>query len=381
MSLLFGLEREHLGKDPFLVPYYLGKLYHLDVKIITNGPRTHPLREFRGVKTALIRNMFYKSRYENLNQFVYLLYTIFHAKEIDVLMRFHLSEITMLTGIAYKLLNKKGFFYIKADGGDKFTNVDFNLRTIKFPKRIIKNTFFRLFLKSVDLITVETNLVYNQFLNKKMLGIGIGKKTRLMNNGFDEDLFSEYNIQIKDISEKENIIITVGRLGTIQKNTELILKAVEKINLKNWKIVLIGTIEQKECNFQTSIDAFFTLNPNLKNKVIFTGPINEKKELWDWYNRAKVFLLTSRYESWGLVLNEAARFRNYIVSTDVGGAGEMINNAYGEIIPQENAIYFSNILVKMTQENYLENQYNKINWENIDISWEKFIKDATAGIF
>lgn len=51
--------------------------------------------------------------------------------------------------------------------------------------------------------------------------------------------------------------------------------------------------------------------------VILLGNIEDKNLLYDDYDRAKVFLLTSRWESFGIVLVEALRFGNYIIATEI----------------------------------------------------------------
>jgi glycosyltransferase involved in cell wall biosynthesis len=201
-----------------------------------------------------------------------------------------------------------------------------------------------------------------------------------MYSGFDKELFNQYSIHKKQFNEKENIIITVGRLGSMQKNTEMLLEAASNIVYKNWKIVLIGPIEKREQDLQKKIDVFYSNNPGLKDKVIFTGPIYDKKELWNWYNRAKVFVLTSIYESFGIVLNEALFFQNYIVTTEVGASKEMLQMGYGQIIPQRDAAYLANVLQRLIDENKLENLYNNVKWEDMDISWEKYVGDATANL-
>lgn len=51
-----------------------------------------------------------------------------------------------------------------------------------------------------------------------------------------------------------------------------------------------------------------------------------------------MFCFTSRWESYGLVLNEAKRFRNYIISTDVGAANDLLENGrYGTLVGQDDA--------------------------------------------
>jgi glycosyltransferase involved in cell wall biosynthesis len=213
------------------------------------------------------------------------------------------------------------------------------------------------------------------------LGIDLKNKVRLLFSGFDREQFEQYDIKKKEYPEKENIIITVGRLGTYPKNTEMLLKAAEHIEFKDWKIVLIGPIETTENNFQKTVDNFYLSNPMLKNHVFFIGAVYNKKELWEWYNRAKIFILTSIYESFGIVLTEALFFRNYIISTDVGSASDLIKMGYGQIIPQDDPIYLSNVLQKIIDGDNLNSCYNRINWESNDVSWENYIRIAAKDLY
>lgn len=76
-----------------------------------------------------------------------------------------------------------------------------------------------------------------------------------------------------------------------------------------------------------------------KASVKFIGPIYDKSQQWEYYNSAKVFVLTSRWESYGLVLAEARRFGCYLVSTDVGAARDLIgDNENGEYVNQEDVV-------------------------------------------
>lgn len=387
LVLVFNhFEREHFGKDVFLVPYYLGKLYNFDVTIVY--PKTNTNKDFsfevQGINLKPIKNIFSKKPHSGpriLKELVFLIYIILNAKKIDILMRFHLTEETVLIGTFYKLLNPKGFLYIKADGDLNALYGDFSFKSIKMPIKLLKRQIYIFFINSFNLITVETERVYHTILSQKILGMSIATKVRLLYNGFDKEQFLQYNIIKRTFAEKENFIITVGRLGTHQKNTELLLDAIEKTDLKNWKIVFIGTIKNDECDFQIKIDTFYLKNPHLQEKVIFTGPIYDKKLLWEWYNRAKVFILPSRYESFAIVLTEAFIFRNYIVATDVGVAGEIINIGYGELFPQDNSLYLHKTLQRLINEEKLETLYNNIDWESADISWETLIKNTFEGLF
>jgi len=379
-----AIENEHFGKDVFLVPYYLGKIFNLNVNIVYASSKTN--KNF----TSRIRNVTLIPK-KNVNSNKILLgiydffYILFNAKKIDFFMRFFFSNTTAITGFMYKKLNKNGILYVKSDGKpDEWPLLGYHNslhnRKNSFVKNI-KKYIYKLFLENIDLITVETESGYKSFLGNTLLSVNLSNEIQLMYNGFDKNLFDQYSMRLKNYSEKENIILVVGRLGTFQKNTEMILETAEKLFFHNWKIVLIGPIEEKEQNFQAKIDAFYYSNPHLQGIVIFTGSIYDKKKLWAWYNNAKIFVLTSLYESFGIVFSEALFFRNYIVSTDVGAAKESIRMGYGKIIPQNDTHYLSNALQNIIDdENYLSEMYDSVDWNIHDISWERYIREATKNL-
>jgi len=380
ITLIFNhFETEHLGKDVFLVPYYLGKIYNFDVKIVYPKTKTNMdfPRKIRGVTLHPMKNIFSNEPHSGpriLRELVFLIYIIFNAKKIDILMRIAVVDETILIGAFYKWINPKGFLYVKSDGSISKLYDAFSIKSIKFLLKFARRKMYAFFLESFNLITVERKQIFQSVPKSEILGTLIAPRIRLLYNCFDAELFFDHNIKVRNYNEKENIIITVGRLGNWPKNTELFLYSMENLNLKDWKVVFIGPIEKNECDFQKTIDDFFYQNPHLKEKIIFTGSIYDKKELWEWYNKAKIFVLPSRSEGFAIVLAEALVFRNYIVSTDVGGSGEIIELGYGELIPQENVSFLNNTLQRLINENRLEYYYEKVDWENIDISWETNIR-------
>jgi glycosyltransferase involved in cell wall biosynthesis len=388
LTLLYrNIETEHLGKDVFLVPYYLGKIFNTNTNIVYSRSRTNRNipETFRNVTLIPYANIFFKKSNEYLRGLWEILYILLHAKKIDVLMRFFFSDISAIVGYLYKKINKTGILYIKCDGkmGEwpllgYFNSINSKNRNVLI--RNIKTGIYTYFLNTIDLITVETKAGYKSFKSNSLLNIDLKDKVKLMYSGFDKDLFEQYNIYRKNYSQKENIIITVGRLGSYPKNTIMLLHAVEKLDFKDWKLILIGPIEKDEGDFQLTIDDFFKLNPVLKDKVIFTGPVYDKKILWELYNNAKIFILTSIYESFGIVLTEALFFKNYIISTDVGSAKDLIEKGYGEIIPQNDNDYLNSKLQEIINKNDLEYKFNNVNWDNNDISWEKFVREATMDL-
>lgn len=372
LTLVFAhFEKEHLGKDVFLVPYYLGKELSYEVTIVYQKTKTNNLfinNNYKGVKLRSLINIFKLKKLQNISFFLSsLLYVIKNGKKIDLLMTFHFRFTSAILCILYKMINPNGRFYLKVDGGEDILDVKNN-------SSFIKNQIYNKLLKKCDYISVETHLsfkLWNENLN-------ISEKIFLVENGFDEEELMKLSLNVIPFSEKENKIITVGRLGTFQKNTVMFLKAIEKISIfKNWKFYFIGPIEE---NFQKEIELFYHKNPSLKNKVIFTGPILEKKILWEYYNKAKVFVLTSIWEGYAIVFSEAYRFNNYIISTDVGGAKETIekNENFGKLVGQNNDEDLKSVLEQIINDNnYLIKYPDK---DHSDNSWQICLKSLVDSI-
>ena len=108
------LTMEHLGKDVFLVPYYLGKELAVDVKICYPRRKNNVNlpSEYRGVKLE----PFFCPNTKGL-KYYYPLFAIIwilrHFKEIDMLMLFHFFYRTMLITSVFRLLNKRYNFILR----------------------------------------------------------------------------------------------------------------------------------------------------------------------------------------------------------------------------------------------------------------------------
>ena len=163
-------------------------------------------------------------------------------------------------------------------------------------------------------------------------------------------------------------MITVGRLGTIEKNNELLLNAIKDIDLENWKILLIGPYTEE---FKKIYDKFIEQNQDKKDKVILLGSIKDRNLLYNYYNESKVFILTSRWEGFAIVYPEALRFGDYIITTNVGGARDITSNgSIGVVIDIENEKQLQNEIIKVIENKVdIGKKYN----ESLKLSNEKFL--------
>jgi glycosyltransferase involved in cell wall biosynthesis len=126
------------------------------------------------------------------------------------------------------------------------------------------------------------------------------------------------------------IFITVGRL-TEAKNHELLLDAMSLV-VKNRKarLMIIGEGHLRPV-LEKKIKAL-----GLEDCVSLVGFILNPVS---WISKADVFVLSSNYEGFGIVLVEALAAGTTIVSTDCDyGPDEILNNKYGYLVPVGNAV-------------------------------------------
>ena len=327
-----------LGKDNGMIPIYMSEVCGYNSYILTNDIKHELPDVFRSVHIVKVKRLFKKIG--NFAYFIKLLrrlnifkYLIKNAKEIDVLMLFHISRCSYWYAFVYKLLNKTGKVYIKADFNlevyqKEIRRLNTKSRTFKdfFKKRneIAEYKKRKKLVTMVDLISYETEDSYNE-MKYSYAGVDTKGKVIYLPNGYD-NLEIERNYKIKNMDNKKNIILTVGRLGTEAKNTEFLLESLKKIDFKDWKFYFVGS-ETKE--FQIYKDNFFNKYPYLKEKILFLGEIKDRKKLYSLYNEAKVFVLPSKWESFGIVMVEAMAFGDYIITSNTCAANDITKN--GEI--------------------------------------------------
>jgi len=133
---------------------------------------------------------------------------------------------------------------------------------------------------------------------------------------------------IADAAAKENIILTVGRIGSKQKNNaELLLAFITALKaLNGWSLRFVGPVEPE---FQKLVNQIFAEYPDVKDRIILTGAVTDKAELFKEYARAKVFALTSTFEGGPNVYAEALFHGCMFITSDIDAADDITN--YGEL--------------------------------------------------
>ena len=170
---------------------------------------------------------------------------------------------------------------------------------------------------------------------------------------------------------KENIILYVGRLSA-EKNIRIMLKAWKMFQgwLPEWKFIIVGDGPLRQ---ELEIEA------NALRNVEFAGYIDNPGE---YYKKARIILLTSKYEGYPMALIEAQRFGTVPVTYNISaGVRAIVENGGGVIVsgntPKRLAktvynLTCDNALMKrMSMSAYYKSEENRI--ENVAGEWEKML--------
>ncbi|MCD5384812.1 MAG: glycosyltransferase family 4 protein [Candidatus Pacebacteria bacterium] len=215
----------------------------------------------------------------------------------------------------------------------------------------------------------QTTIIPSLKMEKTLYGIKIKRGIKVLSTGVDLDRFKHIprnNFRKKyNICPKARVLIFVGRFAG-EKNIEFLIRATKEISLKvdNIHLLLVGDGHYKK-RLITLIN-----NLKIKERVSFTGFIS-REEVAKAYQSSDVFVFSSKTETQGLVVLEAAASGLPIVLVkDLAFKDVLINGVNGYETEEEIGEY-SNMVIKVLEDkkNYKKMSYNsKIIAENFDIS-------------
>lgn len=126
-------------------------------------------------------------------------------------------------------------------------------------------------------------------------------------------------IKSNDEIQKEDIVLSVGRLIQTKHHDELI-RIFAAINPPNWKLVIVGDDAIKQQNM-VKLEALIE-ELGMRDRIILAG---KRLEVDDFYNRAKIFAFTSSSEGFPNVIGEAMSAGLPVVAYDcIAGPSDLI---------------------------------------------------------
>lgn len=344
-------ENVFLIKDVGRIPYVMYKEHNYDSYIACYSKEDFPYlyNEAKGLKIMHIENK-YNDVEKDVRHFLKV-----NARKIDVLHLYFYSARTFRWIITYKLHNKKGKVYLKLDASTRIMNTNLG---ISYKKKTV-----HYLLNKCSLVSTEAKPIYD-YLNSVL-----DYKIELSPNGF-------FCNEIKPIEgiKKNKTILTVGRSGTYQKATEILLEGFKEASekIKGWNLRIVGTVED---DFKVYIDEFFKKNPDMIGRIDFLGPIYDRNKLMEEYRNSEIFCIPSRYESFSLATVEAISEGCYLIATDIPCFKDMaMNEKHGKLFKVDDVEGLSNCFKQVCKDGFLKDEnfqcikeyaYKNYSWTNI----------------
>lgn len=146
-------------------------------------------------------------------------------------------------------------------------------------------------------------------------------------------------------NHKPFTFLSVNRLVPV-KNVALQINSIAELSKKypDLRLNILGDGPERD-NLEKMVQ-----NLRLDNNIKFFGQIDN---LDNFYKEADVFILTSYSEGWGLVIIEAASYGLPIIMTDVGCAGEVIQDMVNGLIIENNINSCSGAMEKLVMDYHL----------------------------
>jgi glycosyltransferase involved in cell wall biosynthesis len=325
VTLFTPAQNTHLIKDVGQIPAFMHRLFGFQSELVcyrNDQDYSYTDTEAKGLQLVFLKSTGKRFFLEN----AVIQYLQEHARSIDVLNLYHLDRDTFYYGNLYKKLNPKGFLYCKLDLYNEFLESGKKRHSVNLFKNAVFRRWEKKFIGRTDLFSVENQLGM-QLMKQRYPALS--RKIIYLPNGVNSDFIDTL---FTSPAEKEPIILIMSRIGDAIKNHEILLRVIPRLGLKEWKVVFAGPMVQR---FKPKVAAFFSEFPQLREKVIFTGPVTDRREVYNWYRRARVTCLTSRHESFGIALAEGLFFGNYLVGTEGMSSFQELSDSekYGEQLP------------------------------------------------
>lgn len=307
----------HLINDIGVIPYLLHKKYGYEAVLAGLNPDPANIREglygteYRGMLLEYYPNYAYVDgvSMEFVNRWdaeAKKEYVRKNAKDTDLLILCGPYPYNLALPEIYKQINPDGKVYVGLDMNSSwYSRLDFT------------HTSLRNFMDNSDVIATSCTYLADKITRETQW------KIHCITNG--SYLFGLGSFEKPDWDERDNKIITVGRIGALQKRHDILLQAFALIALylPSWKIEFIGAVDPA---FRPVVDEFYRTFPALKDRVIFSGEITDRDMLWQKYASAKIFALSSDFE--GGVPNAAADALNagcVTCTTRIDAADDLIH--------------------------------------------------------
>jgi len=165
-------------------------------------------------------------------------------------------------------------------------------------------------------------------------------------NGIDTNRFVRSDAarnrlrELEGVTDADKVFLAVGRLN-VAKDYPNLLRAFTEVakEIKSVRLWIVGDGDLRdELNIEVN-------RMQLSSKVKF---LRIQKNVDEWMSAADVFVLSSAWEGFGLVVAEAMACEKVVVATDAGGVKEVLGDC-GFLVPVRDSVALSKALQSAIQ--------------------------------
>ena len=283
----------------------------------------------------------FKSYYLNKN-----LLKLLHEINPDIVINCNYSSINGILTAFYSKLKRK-IYLIEADGGIVIKR-----------NKIIELAITYLF--SLCDIFMSSSIYTDEYITYYKV-----PKSKIRHFRFSSLTNAEINKNSSNIRISSSPNLELLYIGQIihRKGLDILLRALE--NVENVNLRIIGGLETNDLR---------KIREELKLKNIEYIDFINKTKLLEYYKNADTFILPSREEIWGLVLNEAISFNLPFISSSNCIAAKTFNEC-GLIFENESIVDLSNKIEQIKDKKLRDTLSSKCNIINKEYSIEKMVID------
>lgn len=245
----------------------------------------------------------------------------------------------------------------------------------RIPTKPARNFAYRFLLNNIN--AADEVWVTSNGTAESLRKVGYQGDYVVMPNGCDLPKMNVSDSDIAMIKRKHNIpenvpiFLYTGRM-IWYKNIELILEACAKLKNdgKNFRLIMLG-FGADENAIKRKINKI-----GLKDFVIWTGKILDRKEIQGYYGVADILLFPSVFDTNGLVVREAAACATPSLLVRDSCAAEGIADGKTGFLCMESAHSIASVLSSIMDNKELLKTVGLNAQNEIYISWEDAVKKA-----
>jgi L-malate glycosyltransferase len=176
------------------------------------------------------------------------------------------------------------------------------------------------------------------------------------------------------IKPKPDAVFNIGFLGSLKndnKGLDLLLKSASQLEKKDFMLHIGGdgnlTDSYKEMAKELDIIS----------NCRFYGEIS-RSEIADFYSKLDLFVLPSRYETFGIVLIEAMACGIPVIATRCGGPQNIVTPETGMLIQKDDAEELKSAIMRMSEHSDLYNKDEIRNYADKNFGRQVFVERISS---